>query len=190
MYNVEFDPNSLSEVGRSPEAGTDPVRDARKNRVEFVYDYKIDPAAVKSGQKFLDCFKKRLFIKIATPTTKDVAYLPATESDKQLYAAAYNAFLQKQKLEETGTPLHSVRYFAAAQRDCYFMGIYTIEQLAAHNQQELEQNGLGIFRLLAQRWLSERTVPKQGASVIPAVTEDKPKSKRGRPKKQAADADH
>lgn len=180
MYSdVQYDANALADFARSPNAGSDPRRDATKNRVEFTFDYKVDHDALKKGKPFNECFKKRLFVKIATPTTKDIAYIPASETDKQLYSGAYEAFMHKQRLEEEGTPITLVKQFQGAVRDCYRMGIYTIEQLAAFDQAEIGKNDLQVFQTLANRWV------KRGQSAAAHVGADQQeKAKRGRPKKQ------
>lgn len=184
--DVQFDPVQMSNIARAPGMGVDPSVDAVKNRAEFMYDYKIDLEGLDRGAAFDECFKRRLFIKIATPATKDIAYLPATEMHKSLYARQYDAFLRKDELERRGTPLWSKREFAGAMREAYGLNIFTIEALAEfQNASVLEQSGLMIWCRAAKAYLEG----KAQSEPMSETTTISPK-RRGRRPKVRDDHDH
>ncbi len=177
----EIDLRGIETGARTLGVPSNPERDASLNRAEFFYDYKVDINAINDGRPFGQCLKKKLFVKIATASTRDIACIPATEQEKALYASAYRAFMEKQQAEDGGTPISQVREFAPAQRDCYALRIFTIEQLAAEDPAKLSANSIGVYGLLAKRFLEKSAQIKDAPA---------PARGRGRPKRAVANANN
>jgi len=177
--------NISKSIGRTAGAESSQTEDARLNRVEFMWEYKIDQEAVLAGKNFDDCFNKKLFMKVVTPGTKDVAYLPATRTDKVLYARAYEAFERKDAMEGDGTPLHLVKQFKPAIAECQFFDVYTIEALAdlCVTEEINQRSSLPTYKLLAQRWCEK--MQRCGECSKVEETPSQTIKKRGRPVKAA-----
>lgn len=187
MLDIELEAAAINLAkgsNRTYGAVSDPAADARLNRAEFVWDYKVNPEAVKKGMDFSRCFHKRLFVKIGTPATRDVAYIPASETEKQLYSAAYNFFMRREEAEEKGMPLKCIQQFTPIYRQCFNTGIFTVEQLALAPVDN-DDTAMGLFKLAAVQYLkaSRGGVEKTPDHGKPAAV------KRGRPRKGKEDVD-
>lgn len=186
---VELDTNAMAMIGRAPGVYHDPAMQASQNRAEFCYEAQPVLEAIKAGKPYHECFQRKLYVKISTRATKDVAYVPATEQDKMLYHRQYQAFLMKTEAESKGTPLSMLKEFAVILPACYGLGIFTIEDLAQGRDESLmASEGLKIYQMLAMRWLAD----KSGAVVKPEKQEaeqeaNRPKRRGRKPKAAHAD---
>lgn len=111
--------------------GTGTPANAARVHVEFKLHPKHNP--LKSAKEGREVWDEVEYLRIVVPGDRDEVHRPATERDKQQYAAEYAAFKAQASQEAvSGTPLSQAPFMTAARvLELASFNCRTVEQLAA-----------------------------------------------------------
>jgi len=121
---------------------------------------------VKSREKGCPIFDDVTFVEIIVPGENEIRRRPATEADKERFAAQYDAFTKGKDQEVvSGTPLAVWPPLSAGQVETLrYFGAKTVEQFAGMNDTSCSKLGPGFvaLRQKARDWLA---AAKDGATL-------------------------
>lgn len=140
--------------------------------VEFWDEPVEDPALTKKEGRLI-C-NDVLFVSIRIPGEIDQMRRPATTDDKERFPAQFEAYKKKQPQEcAAGTPLTKWPGSPPASRikEAAYLGIHTVEQLAAVSDSNLPRLGVG-WRELRQKAIDYLAAAKDSATLFSLRTDN------------------
>lgn len=119
------------------------------------------------NEKGLPVFALRTRIEIRVRDSHDVVDARATDEHIRRFPQEYNMYLTKKEKARAGTPLNMFAFLDKAQIECCeFRGIYTVEDLAALDDQKASEIGLLDETRLAKEFIKVSSNNKELAKVM------------------------